>query len=256
LPEAASDKAVFVTGGARGIGAAIVRALVAQGYDVTFTYRTGAEEAAALLAELQEKWPARKLASIEADLADKEKVDALAGKIEATPNLYGFVHNAGMTADALTAMIDQQRAETLMQVNFWSMVRLVRGALRPMFGKRSGRIVSIGSITANFGAQGNAAYAASKGAMASYIRTLAIEAARRGITANAVAPGYVSTDMLAPYAGSKAAIEAQIPCGRFAAPEEVASLVSFLMSPAASYLTGTTIPIDGGLSAAIGIKNK
>ena len=119
---------------------------------------------------------------------------------------------------------------------------------------REGRLVVIGSITALQANQGNAAYAASKAALLGYVRTLAIEIARTGVTVNYVAPGFIDTEMMAPYAKYREQMEAQIPTRRFAKPEEIADLVAFLLTPQASYLTGAVLPIDGGLSAAIGIQ--
>jgi NAD(P)-dependent dehydrogenase (short-subunit alcohol dehydrogenase family) len=116
---------------------------------------------------------------------------------------------------------------------------------------RSGRIIAIGSVTAQLGVSGNSIYAASKGAMLSYIRTLAIELARRGVTANYISPGYVDTDLMAPYAAHRENLEKQIPLRRFAQSEEIGALASFLFSPLAGYITGSVIPIDGGLTAGL-----
>ena len=136
-----------------------------------------------------------------------------------------------------------------MQVNFWSLTRLVTGAIRPMVRARAGRIVGIGSMAALHGMPGNAVYAASKGAMVSYLRTVAVELARKGITANVVSPGFVDTDLVAAYADHRERIETSIPAGRYARPSEVAALVRYLMSPAADYINGSVLPIDGGMSA-------
>ena len=245
---------VIVTGGGKGIGAEIVRRLAASGYDVDFTCRASASEADALLGEVRSAYPAQAFQVHHVDLMDRQAVEDFAKTIMGFDGLYGFVHNAGATYDSLAAMINQDRAAALMQVNFWSMTRLIGAALRPMIRARKGRIVAMGSVTSQLGTQGNASYAASKGAIASYIRTLAIEIAARGITANVVAPGFVETDMIAPYITKREALEEQIPMGRFATSSEIAGLVRYLVSEEAGYITGSEIAIDGGLMAVTPVK--
>ena len=250
-----NDKAmlVAVTGGSRGIGREIVRTLAADGFDVTFTYRESAAEADRLLSELQQNWPRQTFAASQVDLADKAQVDALAERLAESDSLFGLVHNAGQVYDALAAMIDQDKAETVMQVNFWSLSRLVAGAVRPMMRARTGRIIGIGSMAAMHAMPGNAVYAATKGAMLSYLRTVAVELARKGITANYIAPGYVDTQMIARYSGHRDKIESRIPSGRFAEASEGAALVRHLMSPAAEYINGSVLPIDGGMNAGVAL---
>lgn len=247
-----SGKRVLVTAGGRGIGAAIVRALAELGYDVCFTFRESVEPAKALLTELQSKHPEQEFEASQCDLSRREDVDRLAEQLTNWETLYGFVHNAGQSYDVLAALIDQDNAETLMQVNFWSMTRLIAAAVRPMIQARAGRIIGIGSIAAMRGQTGNAVYAASKGAMLSYLRCLAVEIARKGVTVNYVAPGFVDTEFLSGYDSHRDAIEKAVPAERFAEPAEIAGLVGYLLANKASYITGSVIPIDGGLSATIG----
>jgi NAD(P)-dependent dehydrogenase (short-subunit alcohol dehydrogenase family) len=245
-------KRVLVTGGGRGVGAAIVTALVEAGFAVDFTYRASSDAAERLVTELTAAHPAAQVTARHLDLSDVGSLDIACEGIEAQ-SYFGLVHNAGQPYDALAAMMAQDKAEAAMQVNFWSLTRLAKSVLRGMIRARGGRIVAIGSAAALQGNPGNAAYAASKGALLSYCRTLAIETAKRGITVNYVAPGFIDTEMMAPYAPYRAQMEKQIPAGRFAAPEDIAGLVAFLMSPPAAYMTGAVIPIDGGLTAMIGV---
>jgi NAD(P)-dependent dehydrogenase (short-subunit alcohol dehydrogenase family) len=229
----------LVIGGRRGIGAAVVQALTAQGTDVTYTYRTPSEGA---------PMTARRL-----DLTDRKAVEAFAREQEDGRAWDALIYVSGATYDTLAAVMDQDASEQTMQVNYWAFARIARAVARPMLRARSGRIVAIGSVMGLHASQGNAAYAASKAALLSYVRTLAIESAKRGVSVNYVAPGFVDTDMMAPYAAYRPGIEARIPAGRFARPDEIAAVAAFLASPAAGYINGAYIPVDGGLTASLGI---
>ncbi len=243
---------ILVTGGGKGVGAAIVRALAAAGHDVDFTYRSSGDAALALADELMGAHPGRAIKAHALDLADKAALEAFCEAIEGE-SFFGLVHNAGQPYDALAAMMQQDKAEAAMQVNFWSLTRIAKALMRGMIRQKAGRIVAIGSVAALQGNPGNAAYAASKGALISYCRTLSVETAKRGVTVNVIAPGFIDTDMMAPYAAYRESMEKQIPAGRFAKPEEIAGLAAFLMSEPAAYITGTVLPIDGGLTSMLGV---
>ena len=248
------SRRVLVTGGARGIGAGLVRRLAADGYEVHFTYNASKGLAEALIAEIKAGAPDAALTAHACDLSDRAAVEIFGKTLEKEPAFWGFVHNAGKSYDSLAAMIDVDAADSAMQVNFWSAVRLAKALMRPMMQARGGRIVLIGSVTATRGNQGNAVYAATKAALLGYCKTLATEIARRGVTVNYIAPGYVDTDMLAPYAAFREMLEKQIPAQRYAKPEDLAAVVSFLMSDGAAYVNGAEIAVDGALSASLGIK--
>ena len=244
-----APRRVLVTGGASGIGAAIVERLVEQGFAVEFTYHRATAAAEELGHRFGDAAQGRAC-----DLADGEAVENLARSIEQADAYYGLVHNAGTSADALAALVDRAAAERVFAVNFWSMERLVRAMLRPMSAARGGRIVLVGSLAARRGSPGNAIYAASKAAMTGYLNSLVSETARRGITVNGVAPGFIDTAMLQPYAARRDGLEKQIPAGRYGTAAEVAAVVAFLLSEAAGYVNGAVLPVDGGLGAVLPVR--
>ncbi len=249
MSKAPAFRRVLVTGGGRGLGAQIVRELAGAGHEVVFTYRSATAEADALVKDLGGKVSAKAV-----DLADEQAVETFAASLENEAPLSGFIHNAGMSYDALAAVMKISEAEKVMRVNFWSFVRLSQALVRPMTRARDGRIVVIGSLAALHANVGNGAYGASKAALFAFARTLATETARRGVTVNYIAPGFLDTEMLAPYAQYRDKLEGGIPAGRLGKPEDVAGLVTFLMSPGAAYITGAVLPVDGGLSAGLGVQ--
>ena len=244
-----AGKRVYVIGASRGIGAAIARALAADGFDITLTSRTPDGEVADVAAELRTAYPDADFDVREVDTGDRASVAALAALIEENEATYGLVYNAGQSYDRLAASIDPERAAELMEINALGFMRLAAAAMRPMVRARQGRIVATGSITAGYGVSGNATYAATKGALLGYVRTLAVEIARKGVTVNYIAPGFVETRLIEPYLPYREKMERQIPAGRLAQPEEIAHLVRFVLSPLAGYMTGSVLTIDGGLSA-------
>jgi len=230
-----------VIGGRRGIGAAVVALLAERGFDVTYTYRTEPGVFAASVAALP------------LDLSDRDAVDAFAKSLEDGPVWDALVQVGGTTYDSLAAMMDQTKAEQAMQVNYFSFTRIARAVVRPMMRARNGRVVAVGSVIGQVASQGNTAYGATKAALLAYVKGLAIESAKRGVTVNYVAPGFVDTEMMAPFAAYRAATEGRVPTGRYARAEEIAAVVGFLVSPEASYVNGAYIPVDGGLTASAGV---
>ena len=229
----------LVIGGRRGIGAAVVKALAAAGFEVTYTYRTEPGDLPG--------------SALPLDLADKTAVEAFAKGLEDGPTWDALVQVGGTTYDTLAATMDQDKAEAAMQVNYFAFTRIARAVVRPMLRARTGQIVAVGSVIGQVASQGNTAYGATKAALLAYVKGLAIESAKRGVTVNYVAPGFVDTEMMAPFAAHRAATEGRVPAGRYARPEEIAAVVAFLVSPAASYVNGAFIPVDGGLMASAGV---
>lgn len=241
-------RVALVTGGSRGIGAEIARALALDGFDVAVNYRGNAARAEAVCEELRGSG-ARALA-VGADVADGDAVEAMVKTVERElGTLDTLVNNAGVTADGLMAMMSESQWDKVLDTNLKGAFLVTRQALKSMIPERRGRIVNIVSVSGLMGTPGQANYAASKGGVIAMTRSLAKEVARYGIQINAVAPGFVETEMLdAMNEKHLKELLRMVPMGRAGKPSEVAALVRFLASAASSYMTGQTLVIDGGLS--------
>ncbi len=237
----------LVTGGSRGIGAAIARSLAADGWSVGINYRAGAD-AAQEVADAIAKAGGTAFA-VQGDVSAEGTADELFTRLREETGLpvLVLVNNAGITADGLSPQLSDDDWGRVIDTNLTAAFRLTRTALRPMLKVRFGRIVNVASVVGvNRANAGQANYAAAKAGLVGLTKTVAAEVARRGVTVNAVAPGLIETDMTD---GIAEALLAAVPARRAGRPEEVAAAVRFLASPDASYITGTTLTVDGGLSA-------
>jgi 3-oxoacyl-[acyl-carrier protein] reductase len=239
------EGSALVTGGSRGIGAAIAKSLAREGWPVGVSYRSDSEAAEAVVKEITDAGGRAK--ALKGDIADPETADAL---FKALEEEYGpvlvLVNNAGVRADGLSPQIDDEDWAKVIDTNLSAAFRLTRRALRPMIRARYGRVVNIASIVGQRANPGQANYAASKAGLVAMTKTVAAEVARRGVTVNAVAPGLIETDMTEGIADN---LLEHVPARRPGTPEDVAECVRFLASEGAGYVTGVCLTVDGGLTA-------
>jgi len=239
-----TGKKALVTGASGGIGGEIAKTLHAAGATVGLS-GTRTEPLEALAAELGDRAHV-----LPCNLSDSEAVDALPKQaIEVMGGVDILVNNAGITRDQIFMRMSDEEWQSVIDVNLTSTMRLCRGVMRPMMKARWGRIINISSIVGATGNPGQVNYAASKAGMVGLTKSIAYEVASRGITANAVAPGFIATAMTDKLTDDqKAAINGKIPAARMGTPEEIAAAVLFLASPEAGYVTGATLHVNGGMA--------
>lgn len=244
---ALQDQVAIVTGGSRGIGRAIVLALADAGCHVAFTYKSASSAAEEVAQEVEAK--GRKALALQSDAKSFQEASAAVEKVlRDFSRLDILVNNAGITKDALLLRMTEQDWDEVIDTNLKSAFNFSKAAVKQMMSQREGRIINISSIAGVIGNAGQTNYAAAKAGMLGMTKTLAKELASRNIRVNAIAPGFVETDMtdkLTPQ--QKEALFAMIPMKRVGKPEEIASVVVFLASPASSYITGQVVCVDGGL---------
>jgi len=241
-------KIALVTGGSKGIGKSIALKLAEDGYDIAFTYSSDENAAHDTLEELN-KLGSNAL-SIKKDMSIEEDVKEAIKEIEEKLGTVDvLVNNAGITRDGLLMKMKTEDFDRVIEVNLRSVFLTTREVIRPMMKKRYGKIINVSSVVGIMGNAGQANYAASKAGVIGFTKSIAKEFASRGIRANAIAPGFVETDMTKVLKEDvKEEMLKNIPLGYFAKPEDVANLVSFLASEKSDYITGQVIQIDGGMN--------
>ncbi len=241
-------KRALVTGGTRGIGKAIVMELAGRGCDVVFTYHSSADAATTIEKEAEKLGV--KIFGFKADagvFSEAEKT--INFTLEKLGGLDILVNNAGITKDNLLLRMSEEDFDKVISANLKSVYNYTKYAVKPMMGQRYGRIVNISSVVAIIGNPGQANYVASKAGVIGFTKSVAKEMAARNITVNVVAPGYISTDMTEKLnEKQKETITSMIPLKRIGTPDDVAKVVSFLVSADADYLTGQVISVDGGMA--------
>ena len=242
-----TGKSAVVTGGSRGIGRAIVLRLAAQGADVAFSYRgnaAAAEETATAVRAL-----GRRALPVQGDVSQPEAADALVkAALEAFGKVDILVNNAGITRDDLIMRMSVEAWQDVINTNLSGAFYATKAVTRPMLKAKGGRIINITSVSGQAGQTGQANYSAAKAGLIGLTKATARELASRGITCNAVAPGFVLTELTLGLAQQlEYEITSRTPLGRFGTPEEIANAVAFLASDDAAYITGQVLAVDGGL---------
>ena len=241
-------RVALVTGGSRGIGRAVALELAARGNRVAINYAGNAEAASQVLDEILAT--GAKAIAVQADVGDPGEVGRLFSEVsDQLGPVEILVNNAGVTRDGLVLRMDVADWDQVMVTNLRSVFLCSKAALRPMVRSKWGRIISISSVAGVAGNAGQANYAASKAGVIGFTKSVAKEMGSRGITANAVAPGFIDTDMTNDLSDDmREAASASISVGRFGLPREVASVVGYLASDDAAYVTGQVVVVDGGMA--------
>jgi 3-oxoacyl-[acyl-carrier protein] reductase len=236
----------LVTGGSRGIGRAVSLKLAQNGYRILINYVSNTTEAENTLAQIREVGSDGEMLQFDVSNAEQTRA-ALEGWMEAHPEEYieVIVNNAGIRRDNLMVFMEQGDWRRVLDISLGGFYNVTQPLLQPMLVKKYGRIVNMASLSGLKGLPGQTNYSAAKGGLIAATKALAQEVARKNVTVNAVAPGFIKTDMVEGL--DEAALKKQIPANRFGQPEEVAELVAFLASPAAGYITGEVVSINGGL---------
>ena len=239
---------VLVTGASRGIGAAIARQFAIDGHDVAISYLGSAEKAQAVVDECVKLGV--KAVAIQADVSKEEDCKRLLAEAKAALGpISVLVNNAGQTKDGLAMRMSLQQWDQIIETNLTGTFLMCRAILPDLLKARAGRIINLTSVAGLYGNAGQANYAASKAGVIGLTQTLAKEVGSRGVTVNAVAPGFIESDMTASLSDTiKDSARERIVLGRFGKPEDIASVVGFLASEAAAYITGQVIEVSGGLS--------
>ncbi len=245
----APERSVVISGGNRGIGAALVEACAAHGWHVAFTFRQHEDEAAALAARVRDAHPEARILYARMDVRDSEAVeDTVSGFADELGSIDALVCNAGVSRNGLAFMLGDDAWDEVIDTNLSGAFRLCRAALPTMLAQRKGRILLMSSIVAA-GATGQAAYAASKAGLVGLAGSLAREYGRRGVSTNVIMPGFFDTEMTrSQLSGANRDFAMQFcPMGRIGDLAELAEIVAFLLSDAAAYINGAAIPVSGGL---------